>query len=44
MQKTWSRRQDVLVNHATETIPTLDTNLGPFRRRRRRRPVLGEVA
>jgi hypothetical protein len=31
------RRQNVLVNHTTETIATLDTNLAPLRRRRRRR-------
>jgi hypothetical protein len=24
--KTWSRRQDVLMNHSTETIATLDTS------------------
>src|SRR5438552_5489657 len=25
----WSRRHDVLVNHTTETVATLDTSLGP---------------
>jgi len=25
--ETWSRRQDVLVNHTTETVATLDTSL-----------------
>ena len=35
--ETWSRRQNVLVNHTTETIATLDTSLAPLRRRRHRR-------
>src|SRR5713226_7611973 len=30
------RRQDLLVNHTTETIATLDTSLAPGRRRRDR--------
>ena len=34
VQKLWSGRQDVLVNHTTETIATLDTSLAPLRHRR----------
>ncbi len=34
--ETWSRRQNVLVNHTTETIATLDTSIAPFHRRRER--------
>jgi hypothetical protein len=33
--ETWSRRQDVLVNHTGETIATLDTRLATRRRHRR---------
>jgi hypothetical protein len=46
--ETWSRRQNVLVNHATKTIATLDANMVPSHRERfvagaGRGPALGLV-
>jgi hypothetical protein len=34
--ETWSRGRDILVNHTTDTIATLDASFAPFRRRRER--------